>query len=191
VPSTWGTRRSFLDDDPERWGTPVAGTEILGGLDVLAELPDARVVVCTGHPGDYSSKQRIVARLGLPAERYATLVHPQAVIPPSCRVGEGTVVLAGAVATTDVRLGAHVAVMPQAVLTHDDRLDDFVTVAAGARLAGTVHVETGAYLGAGCLIRENRTIGAGALVGMGAVVTRDVPGGEVWAGVPARFVRPV
>jgi acetyltransferase-like isoleucine patch superfamily enzyme len=26
---------------------------------------------------------------------------------------------------------------------------------------------------------------------MGAVVTRDVPGGEVWAGMPARYVRPV
>jgi acetyltransferase-like isoleucine patch superfamily enzyme len=26
---------------------------------------------------------------------------------------------------------------------------------------------------------------------MGAVVTRDVPGGEVWAGTPARYVRRV
>jgi acetyltransferase-like isoleucine patch superfamily enzyme len=54
-----------------------------------------------------------------------------------------------------------------------------------------VHVSEGAYLGSGCLIRENLTIGPWALVGMGAVVTRDVPGGEVWAGMPARYVRPV
>jgi sugar O-acyltransferase (sialic acid O-acetyltransferase NeuD family) len=186
----WGLV-GFLDDDEERWGTEVSGARVLGGLDALADLPDARVVVCTGHPGDFSSKARIVARLGLAPERYATLVDPRAVIPPSCRLGEGTVVLAGVVATTDVRIGAHVAIMPQAVFTHDDRLDDFVTVGAGVRLAGTVHVQAGAYLGSGCLIRESRTIGAGALVGMGAVVARDVPPGEVWAGVPARFVRRV
>jgi sugar O-acyltransferase (sialic acid O-acetyltransferase NeuD family) len=181
----------FLDDDPARWGTAVAGVTVLGGLDVLATQAQARVVVCTGHPGNFTSKRRIVERLELPPERYATLVHPAAVLAPSCSVGEGTVVLAGVVGTTDVHIGAHVGLMPQVVLTHDDRLEDFVTVGAGARLAGTVHVQQGAYLGSGCLIREGRTIGPWALVGMGAVVTRDVPGGEVWAGVPARFARAV
>lgn len=181
----------FLDDAATRWGTSVSGTPVLGGLDELAGLPDAAVVVCTGHPGNFTSKKRIVERLGLAPERYATLVHPAAVVPASCSLGEGTVVLAGVVATADGRVGAHVGLMPQVVLTHDDRLDDFVTVGAGARLAGTVRVQEGAYLGSGCLIRESRTIGPWALVGMGAVVTRDVPGGEVWAGVPARFVRAV
>jgi sugar O-acyltransferase (sialic acid O-acetyltransferase NeuD family) len=181
----------FLDDDPARWGTTVSGVRVLGGMDALAAQSDARVVVCTGHPGNFGSKARIVERLGLDRERYATLIHPTAVIPPSARLGEGSVVFAGVVATTDVQIGAHAGIMPLAVFTHDDVLEDFVTVGAGVRLAGTVRIEAGAYLGAGCLIRENRTVGPGALIGMGAVVTEDVPGGEVWAGVPARFVRPV
>jgi sugar O-acyltransferase (sialic acid O-acetyltransferase NeuD family) len=181
----------FLDDDEARWGCSVSGTTVLGGLDRLAEMPDTRVVVCTGHPGNFASRRRIVERLALAPERYATLVHPAATVPPSCTLGTGTVILAGVVATTDVEIGSHVAVMPQAVFTHDDRLDDFVTVGSGVRLAGAVHVQEGAYLGGGALVREHRTIGEGALVGMGAVVTQDVPGGEVWAGIPARRLRAV
>jgi sugar O-acyltransferase (sialic acid O-acetyltransferase NeuD family) len=181
----------FLDEDEARWGSPVSETVVLGGLDRLADLPSARVVVCTGHPGDFASRRRIVERLALEPERYATLVHPLASVPPSCTLGVGTVVLAGAVATTAVRIGDHVAVMPQAVFTHDDQVEDYVTAGAGVRLAGDVHVREGAYLGAGALVREHRTIGPWALVGMGAVVTDDVPGGEVWAGVPARRMRAV
>ncbi len=157
----------------------------------IAERPDARSSSAPGHPGNFTSKRAIVGRLGLPPERYATLVHPAAVVPDSCELGAGTVVLAGVVMTADVRVGAHVGLMPQVVLTHDDRLEDYVTAGAGVRLAGGVHVGEGAYLGSGCLVRENRAIGPWALVGMGAVVTSDVPGGEVWAGVPARFVRAV
>ncbi|MGH9119370.1 MAG: NeuD/PglB/VioB family sugar acetyltransferase [Acidimicrobiales bacterium] len=181
----------FLDDEPSRWGTVVSGVPVLGGIDRLAEMPATKVVVCTGHPGDYTSKHRIVRRLGLLPDRYATIVHPTAVVPTSCQLGEGTVVLAGVVVTVDVTVGAHVGIMPLAVLTHDDLVGDFVTVGAGVRLAGGVAVETGAYLGAGCLVRENLRVGSWSLVGMGAVVTRSVGDAEVWAGVPARFVRTV
>jgi sugar O-acyltransferase (sialic acid O-acetyltransferase NeuD family) len=179
----------FLDGDERRWGTRVSGTRVIGGLDALVALPDPAVVVCTGHPGCFTSKKRIVERLALAPERYATLVHPAAVVPPSCTLGEGTVVLAGVVATVDVTVGAHVGLMPHVVLTHDDRLEDYVTAGAGVRIAGGVHIREGAYLGSGGMIREGLTVGPWALVGMGAVVTRDVPGGEVWTGVPARAAR--
>lgn len=181
----------FADDAQARWGTVVSGVPVLGAIDGLrdGDLSHAAVVVCTGHPGDYGSRRRIVERLALDPARYATLVHPTAVVPGSCTLGGGTVVLAGTVLTVDVAVGDHVAVMPQCVLTHDDVIGDYATIAAGVRLAGGVRVQDGAYLGSGCLIREDRVVGAGALVGMGAVVTRDVGPGEVWAGVPARRLR--
>ena len=181
----------FLDDDPDRHGTLVDGFPVLGGTKLLesAEAASAWVVVCTGSPRDYGSRTRIVARLALPAARYATLVHPAAAVSRSSSLGPGSVLLAGVVLTASVRVGAHVAVMPHVTLTHDNVVEDFVTIASGVRLGGGARVESGAYVGAGALIREGRTVGRGALVGMGAVVTRDVPANEVWAGNPARFLR--
>lgn len=182
----------FVDDNPDLAGTTVDGLPVLGPVDLVRqELAGASVVVCTGHPGNYFSRKRIVERLALPKERFATLVHPAAVVPRSACVGPGTVLLASVVVTTGLVIGAHVAVMPATVLTHDDVVGDYATFGAGAVVAGRVTIGEGAYIGAGALIRESRTVGDWALIGMGAVVAADVPPYEVWAGVPARFLRTV
>jgi sugar O-acyltransferase (sialic acid O-acetyltransferase NeuD family) len=164
---------------------------VLGPISSVKDHPLAKIIVSTGHPGFYFSRKRIVERLGLPPDRYATLIHPLASIGRSVEVGGGTVLLAGAVATAAVRIGAHVAVMPGAVFTHEDVVGDYATFGSGARLAGRVTVGVGAYIGSGALIRESRSIGPWALVGMGSVVLEDVPAAEVWAGVPARRLRKV
>jgi sugar O-acyltransferase (sialic acid O-acetyltransferase NeuD family) len=180
----------FLDDDPALHGTERAGLTVLGGLPTVYDWPDARVVVCIGNPRDYAVRARVVERLALPAERYATIVHPSASVGAGVTLGAGSVLLAQAVLTADVTVGAHVSVMPQAVLTHDDIVEDYVTIASGVRLGGAVRLGPGAYVGAGALVREGVRVGAGSLIGMGAVVLRDVPPGEVWAGNPARRLRP-
>jgi sugar O-acyltransferase (sialic acid O-acetyltransferase NeuD family) len=189
VRPTWRLR-GFLDDNPDLHGTTRSGVPILAGLDAVSgALSSAQVVVCVGNPRDYQARERIVARLGLPDERYATVVHPSATVASGCQVGVGTVLLAQVATTVDVRIGRHVAVMPQVVLTHDDVIDDFATIASGVRLGGGVHIGRGGYLGAGALIRESVHIGAWSLVGLGSVVLSDVPAGEVWIGCPARFLR--
>lgn len=49
-------------------------------------------------------------------------------------------------------------------------------------------VKRGARLGAGVTVVCGVVIGEGALVGAGSVVTKDIPPGETWAGVPARKI---
>ncbi|MEV0451138.1 NeuD/PglB/VioB family sugar acetyltransferase [Streptomyces sp. NPDC050600] len=178
-----------LDDDPALHGVEVDGVPVLGGSALVRGLPGASFVVCVGSPRDYASRARVVERLGLPEERYATVVHPTAVVSASSALGPGTVLLAHAVLTAAVRVGRHVAVMPHTVLTHDDEVADFATLASGVRLGGGARIGRGAYLGAGALVREGTAVGAWSLVGMGSTVLADVPAGEVWAGSPARRLR--
>mgnify|MGYP001624013750 CR=1 FL=1 len=50
-------------------------------------------------------------------------------------------------------------------------------------------IENDVWLGNNCLIKAGVKIGTGAIIGMGAVVTKDVPPYEIWAGVPAVKIR--
>ena len=190
VRPTWQLR-GFLDDNPELLGQQRGGVPVIGGLDVIAALPEVSVVVCVGNPRDYAARERVVRRLDLPDEQYATIVHPTAAVAQDCVVGPGSVLLAHCVLTAAASVGAHVAVMPHTVITHDDTVEDYATLASGVRLGGFVTVARGAYLGAGALVRESVHIGAWSLVGMGSVVLSDVPPAQVWAGNPARYLRDV
>ncbi len=176
----------LLDDDPERHGEQIHGVPIIGPCAAVAEHPEAFVVACVASPEEPLRRLRLVERLELPPQRYATLVHPRATIADTATIGPGSVVHANTVMTADIRLGAHVAVMPSVVLTHDDVIEDGVTFGAGVRVSGAVRIEKGAYIGAGALLRERLVIGSGALIGMGSVVTKSVPPSEIWHGSPAR-----
>jgi sugar O-acyltransferase (sialic acid O-acetyltransferase NeuD family) len=176
-----------LDDSPEKQGTEVLGVPVIGACASAAGFgPEVALVACVASPNDPLRRLRLVERLGLPASRYATLIHPSAIVPGSATIGPGSILHAHVVLTADLRVGAHVAIMPAVVLTHDDDIGDFVTFGAGARVSGGVTIEPGAYIGSGAMLRELITVGPGAVVGMGAVATKSVPAGEVWHGIPAR-----
>jgi sugar O-acyltransferase (sialic acid O-acetyltransferase NeuD family) len=178
----------YVDDDPAAHGRLLGGLPVLGPVDMVHDHPEAQVVLCTGRPGDYTSRRRVAGRLGIEDERYATVVHPTAAIGASCRVGAGSVLLAHVTLTADVVVGRHVTVMPQVVLTHDVTVGDWATIASGVRAGGECHIGEEAYVGSGACLRERTVVGTRAMVGMGSVLTRDVPAERLWFGAPARDV---
>lgn len=176
----------FLDDDPEKAGATVAGLEVRGPLDNATGLPDVSFVDALGSPRSFRERPSTIDLLDLPEERFATLIHPTAVVSPSAEIGPGCVLYPFTMIGAAASLGGHVIVLSHSVVNHHGRVGDFSILASGCTVSGKVTVGRCCYLGAGSTTRDGVTIGEGALVGAGSVVVEDVAGGSVVAGVPAR-----
>lgn len=180
----------FIDDDRSLRGSQVDGLPVLGGLKAVARYPAAQLIVSICHVDHHGARRRIVEALGLPAHRYATIVHRTAVIDRSCTIGHGAVVMPMVCAFPGVTIGHHVIVRPQTMMAADVSLQDFATIGAQVFLGRRAVVGESAYIGAGAKLRERAGVGPWAVVGMGSLVLGSVPGHEVWAGSPLRRLRP-
>jgi sugar O-acyltransferase (sialic acid O-acetyltransferase NeuD family) len=181
----------FLDDNRDRWGHLLHGLPILGPLASGVDFPDARFVNGIGSPNNFWNRAAIVAKTGVPAERFETLIHPTATVSRTARLGHGVVVFPHVTIGASVEIDDHAIVLPSSVISHDSVVGAHTCVAAGVRISGAVSVGACCYLGTGASIIGSVTIGDGTLVGMGSVVLKDVPAGVVVVGNPGRFLRRV
>jgi sugar O-acyltransferase (sialic acid O-acetyltransferase NeuD family) len=191
IRSLGGRVVATFDNDPA--AQPLSGVPLVigeAGFAAWAEatlaLGEVRGLVAIGgrRGADRLAIQRLFARRGLVL---APLVHPDASVCDSARLGAGTQVLARAVVAADAVLGAACIVNHAASVDHECSVGDGVHVAPGATVCGCVAIGDRAMIGAGAVILPRLTIGADAMVGAGAVVTRDVPAGAAVRGNPARI----
>ena len=121
--------------------------------------------------------------------RYGKAIHPSAIISEYASLGEGTVVMQGAIIQSSVSIGRHCIINTAASVDHDCLIDDFVHISPNATLCGAVSVGEGSQVGAGAVVIPGIKIGKWSLVAAGAVVTRDVPDNVLVLGNPARVVK--
>jgi len=118
--------------------------------------PGAKVIAV----GDNRSRKCEAMCIDTPWE---IIIHPTA-LAYDYEIGEGTVVMAGAIIQPGVLIGKHCIINTGATIDHDCVLEDFVHIAPGAHLCGNVHVGEGTLVGVGVGIAPNTTIPAWTLV---------------------------
>jgi len=167
----------FLDDREEL--TECAGYPVVGKT---SEPPEGDLFVAVGN---CAVRKRLMEQYA--DRRQPILIHPSAVIAKGVEIGDGSVVMAGAVINPEAKIGKGVIVNTCSSVDHDCVLGEYCHVAVGAHLCGTVIVGAGTWIGAGAVVKNNISICDGCMIGVGAAVVKniDVPG--TYVGVPARM----
>ena len=102
------------------------------------------------------------------------IIAPTAHVSRHATLGEGSIVMHGAIINAGARVGNNCIINNSALMEHDTTVEDHCHISTGAILNGDVSIGTGSYIGSGCVIKEGVAIGKGCLVGMGLTVRHNL-----------------
>ena len=174
---------AFVDDADIGYSGGIKVLCSIGEIDPWLEQNDVFVAI-----GDNQTRKSIMHRMEQIGARFATLIHPSAVIADDVEIGSGSVVMANAVINCGSRIGKGVIVNTAATIDHDNQIGNFVHISPGAHLAGTVTMGDETWIGIGASISNNLNIRGGCTVGAGAVVIKDIDEAGTYVGVPAKRI---
>jgi sugar O-acyltransferase (sialic acid O-acetyltransferase NeuD family) len=146
----------FLDDRGGDLGR-VLGLPVLGRI---ADLPQLRVrcdrlVVAIG---DNHRRAELAAWVLEHELALQTVVHPRATVSTHAVLGDGAMVMAGAVVGTEVRLGRCAIVNAGAVVDHHAQVGDCAHLGVGALMAGGSRLGHRAWLQEGAVLRAGQQV---------------------------------
>lgn len=141
---------------------------------VVAFPPDTHhVVMAMGYNDLNRSRESMFVRLKAMGYGVETYIHPDALVYTDLPLGEGSVVLPGAVIEPSVLVGANTMVWCNVTLAHHSSVGDHCWVAAGTVVSGQAKVLHHTFLGVNSTVVNGVTVGEFNIVGADALISRD------------------
>ncbi len=168
----------FVDD------TQPAGVPVCGGLVTLGDLASAaaspqhgprtaELLFAIGYTS-MTRRRAALERVLSAGYRLFTLIHPRAMIEPGARVGDGSVVLAGAVVDQQVTTGRACFVDIGVRLTAGTQVGHNNYFSSGTSTGSRVHIGDDNFFGMDCTVTTEVTMGSRLFVNAKTLVPRDV-----------------
>lgn len=172
----------FIDDDKSK--RELLGYRILGTSEKIPSYMDKSEFIIA--IGNNSVRKKLSKAYSL---NWATLIHPFTSISTNVTIGEGSVIMAGAIINSSAKIGSHCIINTGAIIEHDNQISDYVHLSPSVALGGTVQIGEETHIGIGAKIRNNITITEQCVIGAGGVVIHDIMESGVYAGVPVHRLK--
>ena len=167
----------LYDDNPNTYGKEYNGIKVLGPINSIVS---GTAVIAIGN----NQIRKNIVDQSSPIN-WKSLIHPSSYVSSNIEIGEGTVIMAGAIVQPGAKIGRHCIINTGACVDHDCIIEDFVHIGPNSALAGGVTVGEGTFVGIGSSLVPYVTIGKWSTIGAGSAVITDIPDNCMAAGVPA------
>jgi sugar O-acyltransferase (sialic acid O-acetyltransferase NeuD family) len=142
------------------------GPSILGGLDIVAQkyLPqEYGVAIAIGY-NNLAARWAVWKKIKAVGYYAPALIHPHAYVADSAIVGEGVMVMAGAMLDVRTTLGELAVVWPGVCVNHDSKIGANTFLSPSAIVCGATIVGSHVFVGAGVVIVDHVQVPDGKFV---------------------------
>ena len=127
--------------------------------------------------------------INIPAERWATIIHKSAFVSKSAIIESGAFIMYGSYIGPRTIIGKCSMVKANVNIGHDVKISPLCHISMGANINSNAKLGIGAYISVGAQVMLNKSVGAYSMLGAQSLAMSDIPEGEIYVGVPARFIK--
>lgn len=120
---------------------------------------------------------------------FGKMIHSSCYVNPSCKIGNGVVLLPGCVLDRNVTLGNNVLLYIGCSIIGGCKIGNHTFLSGGVAMAGFSAIGESCFIGVNSTIIDNIVVGDKIRVGGGAVVIKSIDKPGWYVGNPARFLR--
>jgi sugar O-acyltransferase (sialic acid O-acetyltransferase NeuD family) len=178
--------RCFVDQ--ARQGSSLMGSPVIGAVAEWRDLGSCALAIAMG---DNAARQRVYQELTVQHAglQFPCLIHRSAVVSSFVEIGEGTVVMPGAIVGPNTLVGRFCVINTRASIDHDGSMQDFSSLGPAAVTGGTVQLGERCAVGIGAVLKHRVKVGNDSVVGAHSYLNKDLPSFRVAYGTPARDIR--
>lgn len=174
----------FIDDNPNALNGYECDYSVIGSIKDWKPKEDEEFALAFGSP---ELKRKIVSILKTKGAKFASIIHPTAMLSEFAKVGEGLIMFPNSKISCNSTIGDFVTLLATPI-GHDTEIGDYSVISGGCNIVRNVKIGKDVFLAAGVCIAQDIVIGDGAYLGLGSVVLKDVPAGATVFGNPARVL---
>lgn len=179
--------KGFCND----YDTEVDGYPVLGKLADIPRLLEQGFWFIWGIHliGRNFKTLELYSNIQLPQSRLATVIHHSAFIDDSVIIEPGCLVMYNAYIAPRTHIGESSMIKANTNIGHDVKIGRLSHIAMGSTIVSQVEIGECADVAVSSTVLAHVKVGNYSMIAAAALATQNIPEGEIWAGIPAKFLK--
>lgn len=169
----------FIDDNAKN----ITEYQIIDSINNISKYKSDEFIFAFGNVEVRKKLEKEFSEQGI---KWFALIDNSSIISEDVTIGEGTVIMPGAIINAGAKIGKHVIINSGVIIEHGCEIGDHVHISPRSVVCGNTKIGEATWVGAGSVIIDGITIGSNSIIGAGSVVVNDIDSFDKVMGVPAK-----